>query len=70
MNRVVVPGGTTQSVHVDCPAGKKVLVGGHTTDDGGPITKRNAELDWISIFPPEPSGVLDRSSNPKKDSSL
>jgi hypothetical protein len=36
MNRVVVPGGTTQSVHVDCPAGKKVLGGGfnyETPDD-------------------------------------
>lgn len=36
MNRVVVPGGSTQSVHVDCPAGKKVLGGGfniETPDD-------------------------------------
>ena len=27
-NRVVVPGGTTQTVVVSCPAGKKVLGGG------------------------------------------
>ncbi|MBZ5533827.1 MAG: hypothetical protein LAO20_20550 [Acidobacteriia bacterium] len=36
MNRVVVPGGATQSVHVECPAGKKVLGGGfsiETPDD-------------------------------------
>jgi hypothetical protein len=36
MNRVVVPGGSTQSIHVDCPAGKKVLGGGfnyETPDD-------------------------------------
>lgn len=36
MNRVVVPGGATQNVHVDCPAGKKVLGGGfsiETPDD-------------------------------------
>ena len=36
MNKVVVPGGATQSVHVNCPAGKKVLGGGfniETPDD-------------------------------------
>lgn len=36
MNRVVVPGGATQSVHVNCPAGKKVMGGGfdiETPDD-------------------------------------
>jgi hypothetical protein len=35
-NRVIVPGGSTQNVHVDCPAGKKVLGGGfsiETPDD-------------------------------------
>src|SRR6516165_7711401 len=32
MNRVVVPGGATQSVHVDCPAGKKVLGGGFSIE--------------------------------------
>lgn len=35
-NRVVVPGGTTQTVLVSCPAGKKVLGGGfsiETPDD-------------------------------------
>jgi hypothetical protein len=36
MKREVVPGGNTQNVHVDCPAGKKVLGGGfsiETPDD-------------------------------------
>ena len=36
MNRVVIPSGATQDVHVDCPAGKKVLGGGfniETPDD-------------------------------------
>ena len=32
MNRVVVPGGATQSVHASCPAGKKVLGGGFSIE--------------------------------------
>jgi len=45
MNRVVVPGGSTQSVHVDCPAGKKVLGGGFSIETP----------DDVRIFHSEPS---------------
>jgi hypothetical protein len=45
MNRVVVPGGTTQSVHVDCPTGKKVLGGGFSIETP----------DDVRIFTSEPS---------------
>lgn len=44
-NRVVVPGGATQSVHVDCPAGKKVLGGGFNIETP----------DDIKIFSSDPS---------------
>lgn len=44
-NRVVVPGGSTQSVHVDCPAGKKVLGGGFSIETP----------DDVKIFHSEPS---------------
>lgn len=44
-NRVVVPGGTTQSVHVNCPAGKKVLGGGFSIETP----------DDVRIFTSEPS---------------
>ena len=45
MNRVLVPGGKFQNVHVDCPSGKKVIGGGfnfETPDD-------------IKIFSSDPS---------------
>jgi len=45
MNRVVVPGGKFQNVHVDCPAGKKVLGGGFSIETP----------DDIKIFTSEPS---------------
>lgn len=45
MNRVVVPGGATQSVHVECPAGKKVLGGGFNIETP----------DEIKIFSSDPS---------------
>ena len=45
MNRVVVPGGATQNVHVDCPAGKKVLGGGFSIETP----------DDVKIFESEPS---------------
>ena len=45
MNRVVVPGGATQSVHVDCPAGKKVLGGGFSIETPNDV----------SVFHSEPS---------------
>ena len=45
MNRVVVPGGATQSVHVECPAGKKVLGGGFNIETP----------DDIKIFSSDPS---------------
>ncbi|HEY6351402.1 MAG TPA: hypothetical protein VI636_18515 [Candidatus Angelobacter sp.] len=45
MNRVVVPGTTTQSVHVACPAGKKVLGGGFSIETP----------DDVRIFSSEPS---------------
>lgn len=45
MNRVVVPGGATQSVHVNCPAGKKVLSGGFNIETP----------DDIKIFSSDPS---------------
>jgi hypothetical protein len=45
MNRVVVPGGATQSIHVECPAGKKVLGGGFNIETP----------DDIKIFSSDPS---------------
>lgn len=45
MNRVVVPGGATQSVHVECPAGKKVLGGGFSIETP----------DDVKIFHSDPS---------------
>lgn len=45
MNRVVVPGGATQSVHVDCPTGKKVTGGGFSIETP----------DDVRIFTSEPS---------------
>ena len=45
MNRVVVPGGATQSVHVNCPAGKKVLGGGFSIETP----------DDVKIFSSDPS---------------
>lgn len=45
MNRVVVTGGTTQSVHVDCPAGKKALGGGFSIETP----------DEVKIFSSDPS---------------
>ena len=45
MNRVVVPGGATQSVHVKCPARKKVLGGGFNIETP----------DEVKIFTSEPS---------------
>lgn len=45
MNRVVVPGGATQSVHVDCPSGKKVLGGGFSIETP----------DDVKIFSSDPS---------------
>lgn len=54
-NRVVVPGGSYQSVHVDCPAGKKVLGGGFNIETP----------DDIKIFTSEPTdghgNVVDHS---------
>ena len=44
MNRVVVPGGATQSVHVDCPAGKKVLGGGFSIETP----------DFVKVFHSDP----------------
>ena len=43
-NRVVVAGGATQSVHVDCPSGKKVLGGGFSIETP----------DEVRIFHSEP----------------
>lgn len=45
MNRMVVPGGKFQNMHVDCPAGKKVLGGGFNIETP----------DDIKIFSSEPS---------------
>ena len=45
MNRVVVPGGSTQSVHVNCPAGKKVLGGGFDIETP----------DEVKVYSSEPS---------------
>jgi len=45
MNRVVVPGGATQSVHVNCPKGKKVTGGGFNIETP----------DDIKIFSSDPS---------------
>lgn len=45
MNRVVVPGGKFQNVHVDCPSGKKVIGGGFNIETP----------DDIKIFTSEPS---------------
>ena len=45
MNKVVVPAGATQSVHVDCPAGKKVLGGGFSIETPNDV----------SVFHSEPS---------------
>ena len=45
MNRVVVPGGATQSVHVNCPAGKKVLGGGYDIETP----------DEVKVYSSEPS---------------
>ena len=45
MNRVVVPGGATQSVHVNCPAGKKVLGGGFDIETP----------DEVKVYSSEPS---------------
>ena len=44
-NRVVVPGGATQSVHVNCPAGKKVLGGGFDIETP----------DAVKVFSSEPT---------------
>ena len=44
-NRVVVPGGATQSVHVNCPAGKKVLGGGFDIETP----------DEVKVFSSEPT---------------
>ena len=44
-NRVVVPGGSTQSVHVNCPAGKKVLGGGYDIETP----------DEVKVYSSEPS---------------
>lgn len=44
-NRVVVPGGATQTVHVNCPAGKKVLGGGFSIETP----------DDVKIFSSDPS---------------
>ena len=43
MNRVVVPAGTTQSVHVDCPAGKKVLGGGFSIETPNDVSVFHSE---------------------------
>lgn len=57
MNRVVVPGGKYQNVHVDCPAGKRVLGGGFNIETP----------DDIKIFSSEPSdgqgNLVDHSWN-------
>lgn len=45
MSRIVVPGGATQSVHVKCPARKKVLGGGFSIETP----------DEVKIFTSEPS---------------
>jgi hypothetical protein len=45
MNRAVVAGGATQSVHVDCPSGKKVLGGGFSIETP----------DDVKLFSSEPS---------------
>ena len=45
VNRVVVPGGATQSVHASCPAGKKVLGGGFDIETP----------DEVKVFSSEPS---------------
>src|SRR5215469_6904140 len=45
MNRVVVAGGATQSVHVNCPAGKKVLGGGFDIETP----------EEVKVFSSEPS---------------
>ena len=44
-NRQLIPGGTTQVVVVDCPAGKKVLGGGFSTETP----------DDIKLFSSDPS---------------
>lgn len=44
-NRVVVPGGATQSVHATCPAGKKVLGGGFSIETP----------DEVKVFHSDPS---------------
>jgi|SRR6516164_5115425 len=43
MNRVVVPAGATQSVHVDCPAGKKVLGGGFSIETPNDVSVFHSE---------------------------
>jgi hypothetical protein len=45
MNRAVVPGGATQSVHASCPAGKKVLGGGFDIETP----------DEVKVYSSEPS---------------
>ena len=45
VSRVVVPGGATQSVHVNCPAGKKVLGGGFDIETP----------DEVKVFSSEPT---------------
>jgi hypothetical protein len=45
MNRVVVAGGATQSVHASCPAGKKVLGGGFDIETP----------DEVKVYSSEPS---------------
>lgn len=44
-NRQLIPGGATQTVVVDCPAGKKVLGGGFSTETP----------DDIKLFSSDPS---------------
>jgi len=57
MNRMVVPGGKFQNVHVDCPAGKRVLGGGFNVETPNDI----------KIFTSEPSdghgNLVDHSWN-------
>ena len=45
VNRAVVPGGATQSVHASCPAGKKVLGGGFDIETP----------DEVKVFSSEPT---------------
>lgn len=52
-NRQLIPGGATQTVVVDCPAGKKVLGGGFSTETP----------DDIKLFASDPSDGRGKQSD-------